>query len=149
VTSIAVDLDALGDTGPLWRAWLADAARRYRVDGLDQASGDRGRAETVLDAELGNWRQLLERFAEEHAPVHLRPRADVSESLRRLQGSGARIGVFTDAPEPLARVALAHLGAARRIDGLEAGPGALQRLMELLGDDTQIVRTPAELTALA
>jgi phosphoglycolate phosphatase-like HAD superfamily hydrolase len=149
VSAVAVDLDALGDTWPLWRAWVEDAARRYRVDGLERLADDRGDAEAALDAKLGNWRPLLERFAEEHAPVHLRPRADVSEALRRLQASGTRVGVFTDAPEPLARVALAQLGAARRVDGLETGNGALGRLVERLGGDPQVVRTPGELTALA
>ena len=56
-----------------------------------------------------------------------------------------RIGVFTDAPEELARVAVAHLGAARRIEALEAGPGALDRLLGRLGPDTRIVRSLDEL----
>jgi hypothetical protein len=55
-----------------------------------------------------------------------------------------RVGVFTDAPEELARVALAHLGGARRIEALEAGPGALERLLVLM-PDARVVRTLAEL----
>jgi phosphoglycolate phosphatase-like HAD superfamily hydrolase len=90
----------------------------------------------------------LRRFAEDRAPVYLRPEAEVSASLRALEASGAAIGVFTDAPEPLARVALAHLGAARRIVHLETGPNALERLLERLGPDTQIARSRDELSDL-
>jgi len=56
-----------------------------------------------------------------------------------------RVGVFTDAPEELARIALAQLGAARRIEAFEAGPGALDRLLARLGPDTRVVRSVAEL----
>ena len=137
IAAVAVDLDgALGDTSRLWRDWLEDAGRRARVD------------VNALDEELPNWRQLLQRFAEERAPVYLRPDAEASAALRRLHGAGTRIGVFTDAPEELARVALAQLGAARRIEILETGDGALERVLEQLGDDVRIVRTRAELLDL-
>src|SRR5918912_19993 len=76
---------------------VLDALRRYRVDVDD------------LDGQLANWRTLLERFAEERAPVYLRPDADVSSALRRLHASGTRVGVFTGVPEELARVALSQL----------------------------------------
>jgi phosphoglycolate phosphatase-like HAD superfamily hydrolase len=99
----------------------------------------------VLDATLTNWRDLLERFAEDRAPVYLRPNAAASAALRRLQAEGVTLGVFTDAPEPLARVALAHLGANRRVDVVEAGAGALERLLDRLGPDTHVVRSGAEL----
>jgi hypothetical protein len=59
-----------------------------------------------------------------------------------------RIGVFTDAPDELARVALSHLGAARRIEALETGDGALDRLRERLGADARVVRTRSELLDL-
>ena len=39
-SAVAVDLDVLGDVGPLWRAWLEDAARRARVEELDPARLD-------------------------------------------------------------------------------------------------------------
>lgn len=117
MSAVALDLGVLGDTRPLWDAFLADVSRRAHVD------PDR------LDDELPNWRALLERFVEDHAPVYLRPNAQATAALRRLQADGARIGVFTEAPEELARTAIAHLGAARRIDALEAGPGALERLL--------------------
>ena len=44
----------------------------------------------------------------------------MSAALRALQADGRVLGVFTDAPEPLARVALAQLGAgdARGRDGV-------------------------------
>ena len=60
-----------------------------------------------------------------------------------------RIGVFTDAPESLARVALAHLGAERRVDALETGAGARERLLAALGSDgLEVATTLAELTSI-
>ena len=131
-----VDLAALGDTGPLWRDWLADAGRRFRVD------------VAALDEQLPNWRQLLERFAEERAPVYLRRDAAATEALRRLHAAGVRIGVFTDMPEALARVALSHLGADGRVTVVETGDDARARLLEHLGADATVVRTRAELLSL-
>jgi phosphoglycolate phosphatase-like HAD superfamily hydrolase len=136
VRSIAIALDALGDTTAIWRDWLSDARRRYRVDVDD------------LDGELPNWRPLLKRFAEERAPVYLRPDADVSAALRRLRSSGARIAVYAEAPEELARVALSQLGATRRIDLVEAGPGALERVRARLGDDVEVVESRSQLISL-
>jgi phosphoglycolate phosphatase-like HAD superfamily hydrolase len=155
--ALALDLDAvLGDTHPLWRAWLDDAARRFRaIAELDARAlaEDRGEAAVQLDrwaeAGVGDWRSSLERFAEDRAPVHLRPNAEAGAALRRLTAAGVRVGAFTDAPEPLARVAAAHLGAARRLDALEAGAGALDRLLERLGRDTPVVRSRAELLRVA
>ena len=117
----------------MYDAWLEDVSRRAHVD------------PDHLDEELPNWRALLERFAEDHAPVYLRPSAPATAALRRLQAAGVRIGVFTDAPDVLARIAASHLGAARRIEALEAGPGALERLLALLGADTPVVRSLADL----
>jgi phosphoglycolate phosphatase-like HAD superfamily hydrolase len=143
--AVAIDLDgALGDTRPLWREWLADVARRARIEGElpEDASAEQ------LDRLVGNWRTLLERYAEEHAPVHLRPSAEAAAALRRLQAAGAEIGAFTESPEPLARVALAQLGAARRVGVLESGPGALERLLARLGPDTPVIRSREDLAAL-
>jgi phosphoglycolate phosphatase-like HAD superfamily hydrolase len=134
MTALAIDLDGvLGDTGPLWEAWLADVSRRAQVD------------PERLDEQLPNWRALLERFAEDSAPVYLRPNARASTALRELQAEGVRMGVFTDRPEELARIAVSHLGAARRIEALEAGPGALDRLQARLGGNARVVRTVSEL----
>jgi phosphoglycolate phosphatase-like HAD superfamily hydrolase len=145
---VAIDLDgALGDTHGLWRDWLEDTSRRLRLGEL-ALPDDRVAAAVELDGRLGNWRVLLERFAEDRAPVYLRPDAAVSSALRRLDGSGASLGVFTDAPAELARVALAQLGAARRIDAVEAGPDALQRILGRLGPDALVVRTRDELIAV-
>lgn len=154
--AVALELDGvLGDTHALWRHWLEDAARRlHAIAELDPAtlSEDRGEAASELDrwAErgIGDWRASLERFAEEHAPVYLRPSADVSAALRRLQGARARIGVFTDAPEQLARIALSHLGAVRRVEALESGAGALERLLARLGPDAAVVRSRDDLARL-
>jgi phosphoglycolate phosphatase-like HAD superfamily hydrolase len=136
VKAVAIDLAAIGDTGPLWRDWLEDAGRRFRID------------VTALDEELPNWRSLLERFAEERAPVYFRRDADVSHAMRRLEASGAVIGIFTDAPEELARVALDHLVASGRIDTLEAGGDARERVLQRLGEDATVVGTRAELLGL-
>jgi len=141
--AIAVDLDAvLGDTEPLWRAWLEDARRRYRVELAPDAD------EAALDTAIGNWRPLLERFAEDHARVYLRPDASANAELRRLTAGGATIGAFTPRPEPLARVAAAHLGVTRRLELLEAGPGARERLLQRLGSDAVVVSSLAELAAV-
>jgi phosphoglycolate phosphatase-like HAD superfamily hydrolase len=145
VDAVAIDLDgALGDTRPLWRDWVEDVSRRARLE--VELPQDRGEAAALLDEALPNWRDLLERFAEDRAPVYLRPDAGAAAALRRLGTEGARIGVFTDAPEPLARVALAHLGASRRVDALETGAGALERLLERLGPDAHVLRSAAELS---
>lgn len=150
IRAAALDLDAvLGDTRPLWRAWLEDAARRLRVPELAALADDRVAAAAELDARVGNWRVLLERYAQDHAPVYLRPDASAAAALRRLQGAGVRLGAFTDAPEPLARVAAAQLGAARRLVALESGERALSRLLEQLGADTVVLRTRERLLVAA
>src|SRR5439155_664700 len=92
VKALALDLDGvLGDTRPLWRDWLDDAARRFHsIAPLDPAAlpEDRGAAAAELDrwAEdgVGDWRGALARFAEDRAPVYLRPNAEVSSALRAL-----------------------------------------------------------------
>jgi phosphoglycolate phosphatase-like HAD superfamily hydrolase len=133
--ALAIELDGvLGDTRPLWDAWLVDVSRRAQVD------------PERLDDELPNWRDLLTRFAEDHAPIYFRPDAVATSALRRLSADGVRLGVFTDAPTELAEIAVSHLGAARRIEALEAGPGALDRLLAKLGPETRVVRTVAELS---
>jgi phosphoglycolate phosphatase-like HAD superfamily hydrolase len=157
VTAVAIELDGvLGDTQPLWEGWLEQAARRYSsIATLDPASlpGDRASAARVLDrwAEhgIGDWRAALARYAEEHAPLHLRPDPAVGAALRELGREGVAVGVFTDAPEPLARIALAHVGALRRIERLEAGERALERLLVHLGPDTRVVRDREQLTDFA
>jgi len=58
------------------------------------------------------------------------------------------IGAFSESPEPLARVALAQLGAARRVAALEAGPGALERLLARLGAETTVIRSREDLARL-
>jgi phosphoglycolate phosphatase-like HAD superfamily hydrolase len=150
VSALAVDLDgALGDTRPLWNAWLASVAEVLDV-APEALPADRAEAAAELDRlGAGNWRTLLERFCEDRAPVYLRREAPVSAALRSLEAARCVVGVFTDAPEPLARVALAQLGATRRISALETGAGALERLLARLGDDAVVVRTRDELTSYA
>jgi phosphoglycolate phosphatase-like HAD superfamily hydrolase len=142
---LAIDLDALGDTHPLWSAWLASVSGVLAIDPASLPR-DRGLASEELDAGGGgNWRTLLERFAEDHAPAYLRRDAATSTALRSLAGRGVALGVFTDAPEPLARVALAQLGATRRVAVLESGADALDRVVATLGPRTIVVRTRNDL----
>jgi phosphoglycolate phosphatase-like HAD superfamily hydrolase len=156
-TAVAIDLDgALGDTRPLWQEFLADAARRFgSISPLEPTTlpADRGAAALELDAwassGVGDWRGALERFAEDRAPVYLRPDGEASAALRSLAAAGARLGVFTDAPEPLARVALAQLGASRRIESLETGAGARERLLAQLGPDAAVAASREDLVKIS
>ena len=140
--ALAIELDALGDTRALWLAWLESARGVLDVD-PDGLPLDRADAALALDdAGAGNWRTLLERFCEDHAPALPAPRRrDERARCRRSCGDGATLGVFTDAPEELARIALAQLGASRRISALETGAGAFERLLDAIGGDAIVVRT--------
>ena len=71
-----------------------------------------------------------------------RPRARRSG---RSTGAGHRLGVFSDAPEPLARVALSQLGADRRVELLETGADARERVVTQLGPGSLVVTSRAEL----
>ena len=150
MTALLVDLDgALGDTRPLWQEWLAESARVLGVD-VATLPSDRADAADALDAAgAGNWRVLLDRFAEERAPVYLRPAADASAALRRVAASGTAVGVFTDAPLVLARIALDQLGASRRVAALETGRDALALLRSRFGSDSPVARTREELIRAA
>jgi phosphoglycolate phosphatase-like HAD superfamily hydrolase len=68
----------------------------------------------------------------------------VSALLRRLQAAGVRIGVFTDAPLELAAVALAHVGAARRVTTV----GTLDEVLRELGENTVVVHSREQLANL-
>ncbi len=147
--AVAIELDAIGDTRPLWNAWLESA--RSVLD-LDVASlpADRAEAAAALDSSgAGNWRVLLDRFAQDHAPAYLRRDAVTSAALRSLSSSDARLGVFTDAPGELAPTALSQLGGERRVEALETGADALARLLERIGPGAEIVRTRSDLLARA
>jgi phosphoglycolate phosphatase-like HAD superfamily hydrolase len=141
--ALALELDdVLADTRPLWDAWLEDAARRVRVE-LDVPE-DRVAAAAVLDEALGDWRPLLARFAADRAPLWIRPRPDTNATLRRLEAAGARIGVFSDAPQELAEIALAHAGAARQVEVV----GTLAEVQAALGSEVVVVRSRQELAGL-
>ncbi len=143
--ALAIDLDAIGDTRPLWAAWLESARNVLAID-PEMLPADRGAAAAALDrAGAGNWRVLLERFTEDHAPAYLRRDAATSAALQSLASEGAAVGVFTDAPEELARIALSQLGATRRISVVESGTGALERVLATLGTSAAVVRTRDDL----
>jgi phosphoglycolate phosphatase-like HAD superfamily hydrolase len=143
VKAAAVDLDAvLGDTRPLWRDWLDDVDGRL-PEQLDLPE-DRTAAAVLLDERGGNWRVLLRRFAEDHAPIYLRPRPDANAVLRRLQRGGVRVGAYTDAPRELAEVALAQLGAGRSVDVV----GTLDEVRRELGADAVLVDSREQLVGL-
>lgn len=147
--SLAIALDAIGDTHGLWGAWLESARGVLEIDPTS-LSDDRGDAAAELDAAgAGNWRVLLERFAEDHAPAYLRRDAATSAALRSLASGNVALGVFTDAPAELARTALAQLGATRRIVALETGAGALDRLLGEIGPETDVVHTRDDLLSRA
>jgi FMN phosphatase YigB (HAD superfamily) len=143
--ALAVDLDAIADTRPLWDAWLRSARTVLDVD-PDTLPVDRADAASALDrAGAGNWRVLLERFSEDHAAAYLRRDAATSAALRTHAARGAALGVFSDAPEPLTRIVLAQLGALRRLSSVETGAGALERLLVTLGPNAVVVRTRDDL----
>jgi phosphoglycolate phosphatase-like HAD superfamily hydrolase len=154
VSGLALDFDAvLGDTRPLWRDWLDDAARRYAsIAPLDLAAlpEDRAAAAAALDAwavdGVGDWRAALERFALDRAPLYFRPDAATNAALRRLASGQVRLAAFTDAPEELARVAADQLGAGRRLEALVCGADAERRAVTALGE-AEVVRSRAELAA--
>jgi phosphoglycolate phosphatase-like HAD superfamily hydrolase len=146
---VAIDLDgALTDTRPLWDDWLESAAT---VLGLDASSlpHDRAAAAAVLDETAGNWLALLERFCEERVAVYVRRDPAVNDALRALSASGREIQVFTDAPEPLARLALAQIGADRRVSRLETGAGAVERLRDESASGRVVVSSRGELLSAA
>jgi phosphoglycolate phosphatase-like HAD superfamily hydrolase len=146
---LALDLDGvLCDTRPLWADWLAAAAPVLGVEPGELAE-NRGEAAAELDRlGAGNWRTLLARWSEERAAVYLRRDARTSEVLRALEASGRRVGVFTDAPDVLARIALTHVGAARRVVDVEAGASAKERLLRRLGETAIVIESRGELLQL-
>ncbi len=153
---LALDFDAVvADTRPLWREWLEDAARRFRSIAVLEPSAlpeDRAEAAALLDrwaeAGVGDWRGALERFAEDRAPLFFRPVPATNAALRRLRASGAVLGAFSDAPEPLVRVAVAHVGLTRELSVVAAGAEAERRAIGELGAEARIVRSRDELLGL-
>jgi hypothetical protein len=125
VAAVAIELDGvLGDTRPLYEAWLADVSRRAQVD------------PARLEEELPNWRVLLERFAEDHAPVYLRP-AD----------RGARDGARGAGAAPRAARAGGGRGSlSGRLAALNEGPELTDRQLEAVLE--RLDRIAAELARL-
>ena len=107
---------------PAVGAWLESARGVLDVD-PDELPADRAEAAAALDeAGAGNWRVLLERFSEDHAPAYLRRDAATSARPAGARASKARRSASSPTrPEELARTALAparrdtpHLGARDR-----------------------------------
>jgi phosphoglycolate phosphatase-like HAD superfamily hydrolase len=146
---VALELDGvLADTRSLWQAWLASAGPVLGVS-AEELPADRAAAARELDARgAGNWRDLLARFAEERVAVHVRRDRMIGAALRALASHGVEIGVYSDAPEPLARVALVHVGADRRVSALATGDGAVERLRAELGPETAVITSRGELRSL-
>jgi phosphoglycolate phosphatase-like HAD superfamily hydrolase len=153
---LALDFDAvLADTRPLWSEWLEDAARRFRSIAVLEPSAlpeDRAEAAALLDrwadAGVGDWRGALERFAEDRAPLFFRPVPATNAALRRLRKGGAVLGAFSDAPEPLVRVAVAHVGLARELSVVAAGADAERRAVAELGAEARVIRSRQDLLGL-
>ena len=133
--AVAVDLDALGDTRSLWRDFLADAARRFAPiapldpDGLSE---DRAAAAAELDrwaeAGVGDWRGALERFAEDRAPVYLRPSAEANAVIPRNSAINASSTRTVQRPWPAWRWPIsAPSGASRRLRPARARGSVLSR----------------------
>lgn len=142
--------DVLGDTGPLWQAFLEHLARRFEaIEPLDPTSlaDDRTEAAAQLDAwaasGVGDWRGQLTRFVEDHLPVHLRLDAQATAAMRSLAAAGLELSVVSDAPQELVDVAAAHLGLDR-LAGHCAGGVALSATPE----GGTLVRSAAELNSL-
>jgi phosphoglycolate phosphatase-like HAD superfamily hydrolase len=148
--AVAIALDgALCDTRPLWEDWLEATTAVLGIEPGELPS-DRAEAAAELDRRgAGNWRTLLGRWSEERAPVYVRRDAATSSAIRTLEARNVTLGVFTDAPEELARVTLSHLGLDRRIATLETGGSACERVLARLGDGAQVAETRAELLELA
>jgi phosphoglycolate phosphatase-like HAD superfamily hydrolase len=147
---IAIDLDgALGDTRPLWEAWLSSSATLL---GFDPAAlpADRVAAARELDRlRTGNWRTLLERFSEDRAALYVRRNPQANAAVRALEAAGHPLGVFTDAPEPLAHVAVAQLGVRDLLSGCYAGENALELLRMTFGVDLLVAWTTDDLARYA
>ena len=114
--AIVVDLDAvLGDTEPLWRPGWRTRSAAIVSSSMTIPTRPPWTPPSATGAHCSK------RFAEDHARVYLRPDATANAELRRLTAAGIRVGAFTPRPEPLARVAAAHLGVARRLERSRRG----------------------------
>ena len=136
--------EALPDGTPGFTAAYELIGRMHRVRAQQDHALSPQDQQAELDKALGDWRPLLARFAADRAPVFIRPRADTNNALRRLSATGARIGVFSDAPLELAEIALAHAGAARQVEVV----GTLAEVREALGAEVVVVQSRRQLAEL-
>jgi phosphoglycolate phosphatase-like HAD superfamily hydrolase len=130
---------ALADTDEIFAAAVVHLTRKLgRVKPLDAATLPHDRAEVVsaLDTWAGDdvdWRGELARFYEDHIPLHLRPNPALNAALRRLQGTGIRLGCWSPGPDEAAQIVVHQLGLGRQIE--QIGSGGSADVAVLLADE--------------
>ena len=138
---------ALAATDRLFADAVAAVVHKLsRVEPLDadRLPSDRVALQVELDRWAGSdtatWRRELRRFYEQHAPVHVRPDAELNAVLRRLARGGTPIGVWSPGPVEVIDVLLGHLGIARSVADTGCGGGeALAELAARLGGGPLVV----------
>ena len=148
---LVIQLDGvLGDTKPLWQAFLEHLERRFStIEPLDLTSlaTDRTEAAAQLDiwaaSGVGDWRVQLTHFAENHLPVHLRLDAQATSAMRSLASAGIELTVVSDAPQELVDIAAAHLGLDRLAKRCTGGVP-----LSSTSDDGTLVTSAEKLDAL-
>jgi phosphoglycolate phosphatase-like HAD superfamily hydrolase len=120
VSGLVVSDAALMPAAAVFAAAVRHLSRKLGgVRPLDPASlpADRAEAIAALDiwagADAANWRIVLVRFYEAHAPVQLAPDPELNAALRRARRAGIRLAVASPLPRAAAELALAHVGAGR------------------------------------
>ena len=147
----------LAPTDPLFDAAVAHVVRklgRAKPIAADSLPSERGALIRALDDWADgavDWRGELRRYCEAHIPVHVRPRAGVNATLRRLHAAGIRLVWAAQGPPESTRVLLHHLGVARLVEETAYGPTP-EAAVAALGAEAEgavIVRGLEDLLALA
>ena len=137
---------ALGDTRPLWHDWLA-AAQRCPRPRPRRLPADRAEAAAAArPARRRNWRVLLERFAEDRAPVYLRRRRATSAALQRARSRGRGSASSPTRPRS-SRGSRSRSSARTGACGGRDRRGRLERLLERLGADAESSATATSCSA--
>lgn len=149
---------SLAGTDRLFFDAVAAVGRKLsRVEPLDVAGlpSDRIALQAELDcwagADTATWRRELRRFYEQHAPVYVRPDADLNAVLRALSRAAVAIGVWSPGPAEAVELLLGHLGVARSVTatGYGAGEALAPLAIELGGQPLVVVATGGEAEAAA